>query len=120
LFRMSVFPAVFLARATTELLEENSQKVVPPLLMPSCFVRVRKVGMHQGHQSIFSLLLEGHSNHRFFSQGIWRHPGMLHSIRPVKFRESAVMGRPSQTPVEESVQLRIQQKPFGCMPGITG
>src|SRR5215469_15779761 len=45
---------------------------------------------------------------------------MLNSTRPLDLRESAVMGRPLEGPVEEPVDLRIQKQLFGCVPGIAG
>src|SRR5580692_6176267 len=45
---------------------------------------------------------------------------MLNSTRPLDLRESAVMGRPLEGPVKEPVYLRIQNKLFGCIPGIAG
>src|SRR5215469_13485783 len=98
---MSVFPAVFLARAISKLLTKNSYEVIPTSLMPSCFVSVRKIEMHKGHECSLSLFLEGHGYFRFFSRSVRRHPGMLHSARPLELRKSAVMGRPLKGPVEE-------------------
>src|SRR5215471_10548619 len=58
--------------------------------MPSCFVSVRKVGMHKCHERSLSLFLKGRGYFRFFSRSVRRHPGMLHSTRPFELRESAV------------------------------
>src|SRR5215469_4978106 len=43
---------------------------------------------------------------------------MLNSTRPLDLRESAVMGRPLEGPVEEPVYFRIQNQLFGGVPGI--
>src|SRR6516164_3505863 len=117
---MSFFPAPFLAGAFSKLLTKNSQEIVPSILMPPCPLMIRKVGMHEGHECVVSVFLEGQSNDRLLSQGIWRHPGVLNPTRPLDLRESAVMGRPLEGPVKEAVYLRVQYKFFGCIPGIAG
>src|ERR1700740_1839695 len=43
---------------------------------------------------------------------------MLNSTGSLDLRESAVMGCPLEGPVEEPVHFRIQNKLFGCVPGI--
>ena len=63
--------------------------------------------MHEGHQGVFSLLLEGHGNRRLLSQRVRRRPGMLNSTRPLDLSKAAVMGRRLESPVEETVDFRI-------------
>ena len=76
--------------------------------------------MHEGHQGVFSLFLEGHSHCRLFSQGFGRHPRMLNSSRTLDLRESAIMGRPLERPEKETVDFRIQRELLGSIPGIAG
>jgi len=35
--------------------------------MPPCQIMIRKVGMHEGHERVFSLFLKGQSNYRLLS-----------------------------------------------------
>src|SRR5262249_17026856 len=67
---MSFFPIKFFMRTISKLFKEDSQKVVPTPLMPPVQVMVRKPGMHQGHERVFSLFHKGQSHHRLLSQGI--------------------------------------------------
>src|SRR5271169_674410 len=110
-----------LSRGIRNLFRENIQKVVPAFLVPPCQLMVRKVGMHQCHPRAFSLFLEGKSDHRLLSQGVWRHPGMLNSARSLDFRESAVMGRPFLAlHIKEPVHFRIQKQLESRIPEIAG
>src|SRR3982074_62621 len=107
---MRLFPAIFLARTVSELLAKGVQEVAPPAFVSPCQVMIRKVGVHEGHDRLLTLLREGHGNHRLFAQGARRHPGMLQATRSLELGESAVMGRSLEGPVKESVSFRIHDE----------
>jgi hypothetical protein len=46
-----------------------TENEIPGFLVRLRHVITRKTGVHESHQSTFSLFLEGHCNRRFLSQG---------------------------------------------------
>src|SRR5579864_6565910 len=76
--------------------------------MASCQLMIRKVGMHEGHQGLVSLSLEGHGHCRLFSEGLRRYPRVLNPSRSLDHHEPAIMGRPLERPEKEPVDFRIQ------------
>src|SRR5215469_10846380 len=73
--------------------------------------------MEEGHQRGFSPFFKGHRNHRLVSQGVWRYPRVLNSIRSISLREPSVVGLPPDEPVKEPVYLRVQNQFVGLMEG---
>src|SRR6185312_10601146 len=117
---MSFFPPEELPRTISELINKNPHEVVPTSLMPSRQLMIREVGVHERHYRVLSLLPEGHRHCRFMTESARRHPSVLNSARPLELRESAVMGRTFEGPIEQPIYLRIQQELFGRIPGIAG